>query len=70
MIEEPKCFIRKCKYYRGVKWFGNTEATENHFCDAFPDGIPTEITYGNNPHSSPLSEQKNDIVYEREDEER
>lgn len=37
-------------------------------CDAFPDGIPDEITSGFNEHSEPLPNQGNDIVFEQEDE--
>lgn len=37
-------------------------------CDAFPDGIPDEITSGENEHSKPLPNQGNDIVFEQEDE--
>jgi hypothetical protein len=33
-------------------------------CDAFPNGIPNEITSGENEHSKPLPFQKNDIVFE------
>lgn len=35
-------------------------------CDAFPmpDGIPDEITSGENEHSKPLSYQKVNIVFE------
>lgn len=33
-------------------------------CDAFPGDIPDEITSGENPHSSPLPDQANDIVFE------
>lgn len=33
-------------------------------CTAFPDGIPDEITSGDNKHSRPLPEQKNNIVFE------
>lgn len=41
----------------------------NHFrrfsggCNAFPDGIPDEITSGKNNHSKPLPNQKNTIVF-------
>jgi hypothetical protein len=35
-------------------------------CDAFPKGIPTEILIGENPHTEPLPEQDNDIVFEQE----
>lgn len=33
-------------------------------CTAFPNGIPDEITSGENEHSDPLKEQDNDIVFE------
>ena len=46
------CF--KCKHF---KRFGVG-------CDAFPDGIPDEITTGTNNHSKPLPKQDNDIVFE------
>lgn len=34
-------------------------------CKAFPDGIPDEITSGDNDHSEPLPGQKNNIVFEK-----
>lgn len=46
------CF--RCKHFN--RWEGG--------CDAFPDGIPDEITSGENEHSEPLKDQKNDIVFE------
>jgi len=46
------CF--KCKHFR--RFEGG--------CDAFPDGIPKEITSGENEHSKPLEFQENDIVFE------
>lgn len=33
-------------------------------CRAFPNGIPDEIISGENDHSKPLPEQKNDVVFE------
>ena len=33
-------------------------------CNAFPDGIPSEITSGENEHSKPLPDQENNIVFE------
>jgi hypothetical protein len=33
-------------------------------CDAFPNGIPSEITSGENTHQKPLSKQDNNIVFE------
>jgi len=49
------CF--RCKHFR--RFQGG--------CNAFPNGIPNEITIGNNKHSKPLKGQKNDIVFEKED---
>ena len=49
------CF--KCKHFKRFE-IG---------CNAFPNGIPDEITSGNNKHSKPLKGQKNDIVFEKED---
>lgn len=50
------CF--KCKHFR--RFEGG--------CDAFPDGIPEEITSGENEHSEPVKGQGNDIVFEQGDE--
>lgn len=33
-------------------------------CDAFPDGIPNEVTSGRNKHAEPLKGQDNSIVFE------
>ena len=52
------CF--KCKHFRRFTGDGG--------CDAFPDGIPSEITSGDNKHKEPLKEQGNDIVFELEKE--
>jgi hypothetical protein len=66
MIYEPKCFGRKCKHFLGVIQPDETEESEVVNCEAFPNGIPDEIAYGDNLHTEPLPEQSNDIVYERE----
>ena len=47
------CF--KCKNFRRFK--GG--------CLAFPNGIPDEITSGENQHSKPLKGQTNKIVFEQ-----
>ena len=36
----------------------------HYTCLAFPDGIPEEILKGENRHSKPLPEQKNDHIFE------
>jgi hypothetical protein len=33
-------------------------------CDAFPDGIPEEVTSGENEHGKPLEGQENNIIFE------
>lgn len=40
---------------------------EAWFCNAFPEGIPDEIAYGDNLHLVPLENQGNDIVFEKEE---
>jgi hypothetical protein len=50
------CF--KCKHFRRFK--------EDGGCEAFPNGIPDEITSGKNKHNKPLKWQKNNIVFEKE----
>lgn len=65
MIAEPNCSKRRCKYFLGVKQPDGTELTEVVYCSAFPDGIPIEIAYGDNPHTEPY-EGDNGIQYERE----
>ena len=49
---ELVCF--NCKHFRDIQ--GG--------CNAFPDGIPDEITSGENKHSKPLPDQDNKIVFE------
>jgi len=65
MLKEPDCFRRSCKHFKGVKQPDGTERTEVNYCDAFPNGIPRDIAYGNNDHLKPTKKQKNDIVYEK-----
>gem|GEM_PF-572313 len=66
MLSEPACWTRKCKHYKGVKQDEDGEVNERNVCDAFPDGIPDDIAYGDNKHSAPLPNQKNAIVYRLE----
>ncbi len=53
MLEKPKCWERKCMHYIGVVQPDGTELTETNSCDAFPNGIPLEIAYGDNDHTKP-----------------
>jgi hypothetical protein len=67
MILEPRCFIRNCKYYLGVKQDNEDETTERNYCAAFPNMIPFEIAYDNNLHDKPFPGQDNNIIFERGD---
>ena len=55
-MEATELICSKCKHFR------RTEGG----CDAFPAGIPDEITGGENKHTAPLPNQGNDIVFEQE----
>jgi hypothetical protein len=67
MIAEPNCYKRRCINFLGVLQPDGTELTELVICKAFPNGIPIEIAYGDNPHLEPIDGQKNKIVYEKEE---
>lgn len=41
----------------------------NGGCAAFPDGIPDEITSGENKHTLPLPDQPNNIVFQAKEKE-
>ena len=58
MTEQPICFF--CKHFIEGK---------DYKCQAFPEGIPNEILFGENDHSKPLPEQQNDIVFEAKEKE-
>lgn len=56
MIEEPKCFKRKCVHFLGVKsdpGEESTEVNERPVCKAYPNRIPPEIAYGKILHLEP-----------------
>ena len=53
-METIDLICSKCKHFR--RFAGG--------CDAFPDGIPDEITSGDNAHLTPLKDQGNNIVFE------
>lgn len=67
MLAEPKCYTRKCKHFLGVYQPDDTERFEVVNCEAFPEGIPDNIAYGDNLHEIPTDDQLNEIVYEKED---
>ena len=63
MIVEPNCNKRNCVHFIGVEQTDEEEATERVVCSAFPDGIPDEIAYEDNPHTTPFPGD-NGIMYE------
>ncbi len=66
---ESNCFKRKCVNYIGVRELEEgTVSSGRHICVAFMFGIPDVMTYGENLHLTPLEDQRNDIVYEKEGE--
>ena len=65
MLQEPKCFTRRCKHYLGVIQPDGTEMTETNYCKAFPESIPNEIAYGDNDHTKPFPGD-NGIQFEEE----
>lgn len=54
-VFSPVCV--NCKHY---DVFDNDKWS----CKAFPKGIPDIIIFGENDHTMPLKDQKNDIVFE------
>ena len=65
MIDEPRCFGRKCKHFQGVSQPDGTELSEVNVCAAYPDGIPVDIAYGDDLHASVRDDQDNEIVFEK-----
>jgi|TARA_Y100000034_G_C6879363_1_gene402663 hypothetical protein len=65
MLLEPECYTRRCVHYRGITWTGREEKSEINFCNVFPEGIPSEIAYGNDLHLTPKRGQGNTIVFEK-----
>lgn len=47
MMSRPRCHERGCSRFRGV--IGD-EPDQRVTCDAFPEGIPDEIAYGDDLH--------------------
>jgi hypothetical protein len=68
MIEEPRCYARKCKHFIGAAQKDEEEVGEYVICVAFPDGegIPGEIAYGDNLHTKRFPKQRNNIIYEKD----
>ena len=66
MLAEPNCHKRKCRHFQGVRWLGDEETSEVVYCDAFPEGIPGEIAYGDETHLTAY-DGDHGLRYEKED---
>ena len=64
MLEAPKCGIRECKHFQGMSEPIEGEEDGVFVCAAFPEGIPDEIVFGSNKHTSPYTGD-NGIQYEK-----
>ena len=64
MLDTPRCFERNCTHFQGVAQPDGTELTEVNICAAYPDGIPGDIAYGDDPHTKVRGDQGNNIVFE------
>jgi hypothetical protein len=65
MLQEPKCSIRKCEYFIGARYLEEGEETEVVYCKAFPNGIPSDIAYGNDKHLKVYPGQIGDYVFKK-----
>lgn len=64
MILEPNCSKRGCAHFLGVKQPKDSEFGEVAYCHAFPNGIPDEIAYGDNLHTTVQKGQVGAFVFE------
>ena len=68
-IERPNCSRRMCLHYRGISQpSGMERGGELAVCDAYPNGIPDDIAYGDDLHLTPRPGD-NGIQYEPIEEE-
>lgn len=67
MLVEPKCSERRCRHFLGAvsKDENDPEVDQRPCCTAFPQGIPVEISYGENDHTTPYPGDRG-IQYEPE----
>lgn len=58
MIAEPRCLARGCKWFLGIRRNDADESTDEFkewvICEAFLEGIPDEIAFGDNLHDRPF----------------
>ncbi len=64
MLRESNCYKRRCHWYKGASQPEGSELNEFHYCNAFPNGIPRDISYGDNEHLEVIEGQEGDYTYE------
>ena len=62
MLKEPTCSERGCKHFLGLKRHDGPETEDQVICEAFPDGIPDEIAYGEQPAHVPIPRRPRNSV--------
>lgn len=67
-VAEPKCHKRQCLYFKmkpGKQEKNGALPGPIFYCNAFPGGIPNDITYGDNKHEEVIEGQKGTFIYKR-----
>ncbi len=65
-----ECFIRRCKYYKGIfnRYNGRSDFYDPkvfHTCNAFPKGIPPDVIEGKNKHDRIIKGQTGCYLFEK-----
>lgn len=63
MLKPPRCYTRKCIHFIGVNGVDD-ESQDKVVCNAFPEGIPDEVAWGENLHLQMLPGD-NGITFEK-----
>ena len=66
--QSPNCYLedRHCVHFSGFK--EDNKGNDIVYCLAFPDGIPDDIAFGENKHTTIQKGQVGEYVFEQEEE--
>lgn len=64
MLAEPNCFKRGCVHFLGHDRPDGTDESLVHVCWAYPDGIPEEISFGDDLHLEVKDGQVGEYTFE------
>lgn len=64
MLAEPNCHKRSCIHFLGHQRADGTDETLAHICRAYPNGIPSEIAFGNDLHLEVKDGQTGEYTFE------